>query len=120
MKCRRSFTLTAASTLAVVMYLFSAGTAFGATPGAGKLGLDDPLCASQLSSCADAVGQLNGYYVGHDEPSLLFKSKIPGSGERHDVRDDAAEGPEDASRTRPATRRAARGTSSFVRRSGSE
>ena len=80
MKCRRSFTLTAASALAVVIYLFSAGTAFGATPGAGKLGLDDPLCASQLSTCADSVGQLNGYYVGHDEPSLLFKSNLPGSG----------------------------------------
>ena len=62
------------------VYLFSAGTAFGATPGAGKLGLDDPLCASQLSLCADAVGPLNGYYVGHDEPSLLFKSNIPGRG----------------------------------------
>src|SRR5437764_498942 len=48
--------------------------------GAGKLGLDDPLCASQSSLCADSVGTLNGYYVGHDEPSLLFKSNKPGSG----------------------------------------
>ena len=76
----RAFTFTAASTLAVVIYLVSAGSAFGATAGAGKLGLDDPVCASSVSLCTDSLGPLDGYYVGHDEPSLEFKSNIPGSG----------------------------------------
>ena len=49
-------------------------------PGAGKLALDEPLCASQVSVCADPQGPLDGDYVGHDEPSLEFKSGVPGSG----------------------------------------
>ena len=76
----RTFTLTVASTLAVAVYLALTGSALAATAGAGKLGLDEPLCASEFSTCADSVGQLNGYYVGHDEPSLEFKSNTPGSG----------------------------------------
>jgi hypothetical protein len=80
MKRSRAFTLTAAAVVALATCVLSVPAAFGATPGAGKLGLDDPLCASQMSTCADVHGQLNGYYVGHDEPSLLFKSNIPGSG----------------------------------------
>ena len=80
MKRCLSFTLTAASALAVTLCLLPAGTAFGATPGAGKLGLDDPVCASNVSLCADTNGPLNGYYVGHDEPSLEFKSNVSGSG----------------------------------------
>ena len=80
MKRCRAFTLTAAAVVGLATVLLSAPVAFGATPGAGKLGLDDPLCASQFSLCADSVGTLNGYYVGHDEPSLLFKSNKPGSG----------------------------------------
>ena len=78
-RCRAS-TLTAASTLSVAIYLVSAGSAFGATAGAGKLGLDDPVCASHVSLCADSYGGIDGYYVGHDEPSLEFKSNVPGSG----------------------------------------
>ncbi|MGA8340129.1 MAG: hypothetical protein WB761_35680 [Solirubrobacteraceae bacterium] len=74
----RAFALTVASSLAVAVYLVCTGPALA--DGAGKLGLDDPLCASQVSICADSIGQLNGYYVGHDEPSLEFKSDIPGSG----------------------------------------
>ena len=80
MKRCRAFTLTAAAVVALATCLLSVPAALGATPGAGKLGLDDPLCASQMSTCADVHGQLNGYYVGHDEPSLEFKSNIPGSG----------------------------------------
>ena len=30
--------------------------------------------------CADPYAQVNGAYVGHDEPSLEFKSQVPGSG----------------------------------------
>jgi hypothetical protein len=39
-----------------------------------------PLCESKHSTCVDSQGYLNGKYVGHDEPSLEFKSNIPGSG----------------------------------------
>jgi hypothetical protein len=79
MKRCRAFTLTAAAVVAAAG-LLTTPAAFGATAGAGKLALDDPLCASQFSLCADSVGTLDGYYVGHDEPSLLFKSNKPGSG----------------------------------------
>ena len=80
MKRCRAFTLSAATVLALATCLLSVPAAFGATPGAGKLGLDDPVCASSVSLCADSLGRLDGYYVGHDEPSLEFKSNIPGSG----------------------------------------
>jgi hypothetical protein len=80
MKRCRALALTAVGTVVLTAYLVSAGAALGATPGAGKLGLDDPLCASQTSTCADVHGKLEGYYVGHDEPSVEFKSNIPGSG----------------------------------------
>jgi len=39
-----------------------------------------PLCQSYKSTCVDAFNTVKGGYVGHDEPSVLFKSGIPGSG----------------------------------------
>lgn len=39
-----------------------------------------PYCSSGRSTCVDAWRHAPGHYVGHDEPSVLFKSKIPGSG----------------------------------------
>jgi hypothetical protein len=42
--------------------------------------IDEPLCQSNKSTCVDAAGTIAGKYVGHDEPSLEFKSGIPGSG----------------------------------------
>jgi hypothetical protein len=75
----RGIPIALAGALALAIYLVPVGTAFGSS-GAGKLGLDEPLCASTYSTCADSAGQLNGYYVGHDEPSLEFKSNLPGSG----------------------------------------
>ena len=39
-----------------------------------------PLCTSKHSTCVDAQHYPNGQYVGHDEPSLEFKSNLPGSG----------------------------------------
>jgi hypothetical protein len=39
-----------------------------------------PLCQSRASLCSDSSAPLDGQYVGHDEPSVLFKSNIPGSG----------------------------------------
>ena len=60
MKRCRAFTLSAATVFALATCLLSVPAAFGATPGAGKLGLDDPLCASNFSTCADVFGQLGG------------------------------------------------------------
>jgi hypothetical protein len=40
----------------------------------------EPLCQSQSSLCTDSYDNTYGEYVGHDEPSLLFKSSVPGSG----------------------------------------
>ncbi|HET6865948.1 MAG TPA: hypothetical protein VFH80_08500, partial [Solirubrobacteraceae bacterium] len=76
---RRGIPIALASALALAMYLVPVGTAFGSS-GPGKLGLDESLCSSEVSLCADPGSTLDGYYVGHDEPSLEFKSNIPGSG----------------------------------------
>jgi hypothetical protein len=40
----------------------------------------DPLCESHHSLCMDTYDTLGDEYVGHDEPSLEFKSGVPGSG----------------------------------------
>ena len=39
----------------------------------------EPLCESNRSVCVDPFQSL-GSYVGHDEPSVIFKSGVPGSG----------------------------------------
>jgi hypothetical protein len=39
----------------------------------------EPLCESNRALCVDPYTSL-GSYVGHDEPSVLFKSNVPGSG----------------------------------------
>jgi hypothetical protein len=41
---------------------------------------NEPFCQSKHSMCVDAQHYPNGQYVGHDEPSLEFKSGVPGSG----------------------------------------
>jgi hypothetical protein len=40
----------------------------------------EPLCQSRSSLCTDASDNPEGEYVGHDEPSLEFKSGLRGSG----------------------------------------
>jgi hypothetical protein len=40
----------------------------------------EPVCSSHASLCADTFDKLGNEYVGHDEPSLEFKSGEPGSG----------------------------------------
>ncbi|HEX6525256.1 MAG TPA: hypothetical protein VF070_35405 [Streptosporangiaceae bacterium] len=42
--------------------------------------IDEPFCESNKSTCADAGVYAAGRYVGHDEPSVEFKSGIRGSG----------------------------------------
>ena len=49
-------------------------------PRASSESYNEPLCQSKKSMCVDAQHYPNGEYVGHDEPSLEFKSGIPGSG----------------------------------------
>ena len=39
-----------------------------------------PYCQSYKSTCVDIYKHPVASYVGHDEPSVLFNSKIPGSG----------------------------------------
>jgi hypothetical protein len=80
MKRFSAIRIGAASVMALAACAAGAGAASAASAPAGKLGLDEPLCASGVSLCADPHGTLNGYYVGHDEPSLEFKSSVPGSG----------------------------------------
>jgi hypothetical protein len=85
MKRLRPLTIVAASLFAIAAYAVPIGVAegAGARPSATQstaLGIDDPLCQSQKSLCADPAEQTLGEYVGHDEPSLEFKSGVPGSG----------------------------------------
>jgi hypothetical protein len=47
---------------------------------ASSEGYDEPFCQSSRTTCADDSGTLGGEYIGHDEPSVLFKSGRPGSG----------------------------------------
>jgi hypothetical protein len=80
MKRFRPVVLCVASTVALAVYVIPAGVA---AAGAGKLnflGYPESLCTSSASLCADPADNPNGEYVGHDEPSLEFKSGVPGSG----------------------------------------
>ena len=57
---------------------------------------NDPLCSSHASLCTDVYSKLTSEYVGHDEPSVEFKSSVPGSGNDMTYTLHAAEGPEAA------------------------
>jgi hypothetical protein len=43
-------------------------------------GYGEPVCQSRTSLCVDAYDNPGDGYVGHDEPSIEFKSGVPGSG----------------------------------------
>jgi hypothetical protein len=43
-------------------------------------GYEEPLCQSSRSLCVDAYNNPGNEYVGHDEPSIEFKSGLRGSG----------------------------------------
>jgi hypothetical protein len=73
-----SFLVLAAATLPA-----SAATSITAHSQASRASYSsyhEPLCQSGRSLCADLANNPPGAYVGHDEPSVLFKSGIPGSG----------------------------------------
>jgi hypothetical protein len=64
--------------LSAGLLLLSTSLAWGAPPNVGFFKCDDPtgiLCAEQLDNPGGSK-----YYVGHDEPSLLFYSNTPGAG----------------------------------------
>jgi hypothetical protein len=59
----------------------SAVPAHAQTSARGKFGRQTPLCESPGASlCADLYDSSEYEYVGHDEPSVLFKSDVAGSG----------------------------------------
>jgi hypothetical protein len=68
---------------ALVAALAPAGTAQAATPAAASGTLN---CASGAVVCTEVQNSEEvfgeGHYIGHDEPSSLFYSNVPGSGNR--------------------------------------
>ena len=87
MRRTRPLSITVASVVGLAAFVVSAGVAQGAgskapvsTGQAAWLGYHEPLCQSRTSLCTDAYANPRGEYVGHDEPSVEFKSGIRGSG----------------------------------------
>ena len=86
MRSARS-TIVLAAVLMLALYAAPSG-ASGTTLSARTLrnkasdnnGYNEPLCQSRTSLCIDAYDNPGDDYVGHDEPSLEFKSSVPGSG----------------------------------------
>ncbi len=74
--------LTIALAGSIVIVLFASAVAAAQTPARGKAAFlnHHSLCQSAASLCADVSNDTGGDYVGHDEPSVLFKSDVPGSG----------------------------------------
>ena len=79
MKRFRPVSVTVVSVAALAVWLVLAGAA-QADATQSRLGYDTPLCQSHTSLCADPYVNPPTGYVGHDEPSVLFKSQVPGSG----------------------------------------
>jgi hypothetical protein len=69
-----------ASALLVVLQGAAASPRASAASALTRVSFDEPLCESHASLCVDKYSSFGGEYVGHDEPSLLFKSDEPGSG----------------------------------------
>jgi len=49
-------------------------------PASALQGQNEPICESHASLCRDAFKTPGDEYVGHDEPSLAFRSSLHGSG----------------------------------------
>ncbi len=86
MKRFKLVTISSAGLLvALAAVSLPASAAIRANPGtraerANSLAYQKPLCQSYKSLCVDIFRHPAGSYVGHDEPSVLFKSNIRGSG----------------------------------------
>ncbi len=82
MKHWRAVWLVAVSTASLAVCLIAASGASASTA-ANRLAKVKPwgsVCDESSSICADPEGWLDGWYVGHDEPSVLFKSGQQGTG----------------------------------------
>jgi hypothetical protein len=67
--------------LVLALAVMTAATFPATARAAGKMGDgQDPLCESAAAMCTDVYTSPGYEYIGHDEPSVLFKSSVPGSG----------------------------------------
>ena len=77
-------TISVSSFLALAAASLPASAAIRGSLGTPKAAAEkyfrEPLCQSYKSMCVDTYSHQKGEYVGHDEPSVLFKSRVPGSG----------------------------------------
>ncbi len=80
MKRLRQITIVAFGLLLVLAASAAPAGAKSSGARAAFLGYHEPLCQSVLSLCTDLYNNPGGEYVGHDEPSVEFKSDLPGSG----------------------------------------
>ena len=71
----RPIAMVAAGVAAVAVYALPAGLAQADNPLT-----EYPACQAKVALCTDSQPPLGAEYVGHDEPSLEFKSSVPGSG----------------------------------------
>jgi hypothetical protein len=75
--------LAGALVLAFSVAPFAAAQPAAAPPPHGKAAFHNsqqPVCESRSSVCTDPYNDITDAYVGHDEPSVEFKSGVPGSG----------------------------------------
>ena len=69
-----------ATVLAGLLIVGASVAPASATTTSGEDSEHEPLCESERALCVDPFKTLGAGYVGHDEPSVLFKSGVPGSG----------------------------------------
>src|SRR5262245_10031615 len=76
----RAVRLVPTSILILMLLLLGNSAAFGAQRAVASTA--EPLCEQKIPLCVDPyyTQDYEGNYVGHDEPSLLFYSNVPGSG----------------------------------------
>jgi hypothetical protein len=81
---RRVVIAAGAAVVALTLAVASASAVSSKPPARGVAAslraYHEPLCQSRASLCADSYDNPEGEYVGHDEPSLLFRSGVAGSG----------------------------------------
>jgi hypothetical protein len=86
MKRSARISMAFAGIMALIVFALPAGATRAATHAKalrGKTGRSsryESLCASRSSLCVDTYDNPADEYVGHDEPSIEYKSTVPGSG----------------------------------------
>src|SRR6266699_3897654 len=88
-RSRMSVVLSLVALVTIIGAFMAAMASRGSMPGAHaahstrSAALDGPLCAEKaICADVDATLKYENKYVGHDEPSTLFYSGVPGSGNR--------------------------------------